>query len=70
MKEKSLNKEQNPVVNKYIRKENQYSVRHMKIKAIITIALIISAVLMATKVSQELILSSSGKENISILTVW
>jgi len=37
--------------NKYIRKEYLYSVRHMKIKAIITIALIISAALMAAKVS-------------------
>lgn len=37
--------------NKYIRKENQYSVTHMKVKAIITIALIISAALMAAKIS-------------------
>lgn len=51
VKEKSLNKEQKPVINKYIRKENQYSVRPMKIKAIIAIALIISAALMAAKVS-------------------
>jgi len=37
--------------NKYIRKEHLYSIRHMKVKAIITIALIISAALMAAKVS-------------------
>lgn len=51
MQEKSLNKDRNLVGNKYIRKEDQYSARHMKIKAIITIALIISAALMAARVS-------------------
>lgn len=43
--------EQTSAGNKYIRKEDKYSVRHMKIKAIITIALIISAALMAARVS-------------------
>lgn len=51
MHEKFLNKEQSFVGNKYIRKEDQYSVTHMKVKAIITIALIISASLMAARVS-------------------